>query len=70
MNPNLVTVRELLSLRHPIDSEVAVHGPNAADDASLGADALIIGSRHEPHWTDCARNFLEALMNVTPTLED
>lgn len=53
---------------NPLD-EIDANGPNAADDAGLVADALIIGSPQEPHWTDSARNLLKALILFTLTLE-
>ena len=54
---------------NPLD-EIDVDSPNAADDAGLVADALIIASQHEAHWTDSARILLKALILFALTLED
>jgi type IV secretion system protein VirD4 len=52
---------------NPLD-EIDPNGPNVKDDASLIADALIIGNDRDPHWTDSAQILVKSLILFTLTL--
>ncbi len=46
---------------NPLDA-IDPHGEDGRDDAALLADALIIPSQTDTHWTDAARQFLTGLI--------
>jgi len=46
---------------NPLDA-IDLHGPFARDDAALVADALIIPSKTEQHWTDAAKLLLTGII--------
>lgn len=54
---------------NPLD-EIDPRSPYAADDAALVAEALIIASEKEPHWTDAARHVVKILILFVLTLDD
>lgn len=54
---------------NPLDM-IAPDGPNGRDDAALLADALIIPSKTETHWTDAAKLLLTGIiLHICATFE-
>jgi type IV secretion system protein VirD4 len=53
--------REYCAAFNPLDM-IDVFGPNGRDDAALIADALIIPSKMEQHWTDAAKMLLTGVI--------
>jgi type IV secretion system protein VirD4 len=68
LDPFEVSGAEGLGSFNPLD-QLDPASPNVKDDAALIADALIIGSEREPHFTDTARILIEAVILYTLTLE-
>jgi len=68
LDPFEVSGADGLGSFNPLD-QLDAKSANVKDDAALIADALIIGSEREPHFTDTARILVEAIILFTLTLE-
>lgn len=68
LDPFKVSGATGLGAFNPLD-QLDPRSDNVKDDVALVADALIIGSEREPHFTDTARILVEALILYTLTLE-
>lgn len=68
LDPFKVSSASGLGSFNPLD-QLDPKSENVKDDAALIADALIIGSEREPHFTDTARILIEAIILYALTLE-